>query len=113
MDTDIFLFISLIEQTGVTLTDLLHKMITNVLDRLNPNSQVFYQFDYCDGFTVYTHWLWYGRQEKCIDVFDDGHGNDWERISVYVNRSNGQVAKVVFHQHDGHYTRRRGMYDSY
>ena len=84
------------------------------LDHLNPNSPVFCQLDYCEGFTVYTYWLWYGRQEKCIDVFDDGHGNDWERISIYVNRNNRQVAKVaiVFHQHDGHYTRHRGTYDT-
>ena len=79
---------------------------------LNPTSPVFCQLDYCEGYTVYTYWLWYGFQEKCIDMFDSGHGNDWEHVSVYVNRNNGQVAKVVFHQHDGHYTRCRGTYDT-
>jgi hypothetical protein len=58
----------------------------------------------------YTYWLWYGFHEKCIDVFDDGHCNDWEHISVYANRNNGQVAMIVFHQHDGHYTRRHPWY---
>ena len=33
----------------------------------------------------------------------------------YVNRNrlNGQVAKVVFHQHDGHYTRRHAVLGTY
>lgn len=79
---------------------------------LNPHSPVFCQLDYCEGYIVYTYWLWYGFQEQCIEVFDSGHGDDWEHVSVYVDRNNGQVAKVVFHQHDGHYTRRRGTYDT-
>ena len=79
---------------------------------LNPNAPVFYEEDKCDGQTVYSYWLWYGLQKPCIKLFDKGHGNDWEHVSVYVNPSNGQVSKVVFHQHGGHYTRRRGTYQS-
>ena len=76
---------------------------------LNPNAPVFYEVDTCDGQTVYTYWLWYGLQKPCI--FNQGtHGDDWEHVSVYVNPSNGQVSKVVYHQHGGHYTRRRGTY---
>ena len=70
----------------------------------NPNVPVFYEVDTCNGQTVYTYWLWYGFQQPCI--FNQGtHGNDWEHVSVYVNPSNGLASKVVFHQHNGHYTR--------
>ena len=79
---------------------------------LNSNAPVYYEVDTCDGQTVYTYWLWYGKQKPCIAIFDSGHGNDWEHVSVYVNPSDGKVSKVVFHQHGGHYTRRRGTYDS-
>lgn len=81
---------------------------------LNQNAPVFYQVNTCDGQMVYTYWLWYGLQRPCITPFDEGHGDDWEHVSVYVNPgiSNGQVSKVVFHQHSGHYTRRRGEYQS-
>ena len=82
------------------------------LTYLNRNAPVFCQVDTCEGYTVYTFWLWYGQQKEYIIFFDDGHGNDWEHVSVYVNKNNGQVAKVVFHQHDGHYTRCRGTYDT-
>ena len=76
----------------------------------DPSAPVFFQLDYCDGYTIYTYWLWYGLQRACI--FNAGrHGNDWEHVSVYVDK-NGQVAKVVFFQHNGHYTRRRGSYSS-
>ena len=78
---------------------------------LDPNAPVFYQVSTCDGQTVYTYWLWYGLQKPCI--FDEGrHGNDWEHVSVYVNPSDGLVSKVVYHQHGGHYTRRRGKYEA-
>ena len=63
----------------------------------------------CDGYTVYTYWLWYGKQKPCISYFDSGHGNDWERVSVYVKQK--RVKKVVFHQHSGHYTRVRGSFE--
>ena len=79
---------------------------------LNKHAPVYYEVDTCEGQTVYSYWLWYGLQKPCIAVFDEGHGNDWEHVSVYVNPSNGQVNKVVFHQHGGHYTRRRGTYQS-
>ena len=76
---------------------------------LNPNAPVFYQVSTCDGQTVYTYWLWYGLQKPCI--FNQGtHGDDWEHVSVYVNPSDGLVSKVVYHQHGGHYTRRRDKY---
>ena len=77
----------------------------------NPNAPVFYEVETCNGQTVYTYWLWYGLQKPCI--FNQGtHGNDWEHVSVYVNPSNGLVSKVVYHQHGGHYTRRRGKYQA-
>lgn len=79
---------------------------------LNKKAPVYYEVDTCEGQTVYTYWLWYGLQEPCIAIFDEGHGNDWEHVSVYVNPSDGRVSKVVFHQHGGHYTRRRGTYTS-
>ena len=79
---------------------------------LNPNAPVFYEVDNCDGLMVYTYWLWYGRQKTCIvDAVYSGHGNDWEDVSVYVNPRNGKVVKVVYHQHNGYYTRRRGTYE--
>ena len=81
------------------------------VNSLNQNAPVFYEVDTCDGQTVYTYWLWYGWQRPCIGVFDDGHGNDWEHVSVYINPSNGQVSKVIFYQHKGFYTRRRGTFE--
>ncbi len=81
----------------------------NCVTSLNANAPVFYQVNTCGGETVYTYWLWYGLQKPCI--FNQGtHGDDWEHVSVYVNPSNGEVSKVVYHQHGGHYTRRRGEY---
>jgi len=41
---------------------------------------------------------------------DDGCGNDWEYVSVFVR--NNQVQKVLFHQHSGQYTRVRGTFES-
>ena len=83
----------------------------NCVTTFNSTAPVFYEVDTCDGQTVYTYWLWYGLQKPCI--FNQGtHGNDWEHVSVYVNPSNGLVSKVVFHQHGGHYTRRRGKYQA-
>ena len=79
---------------------------------LNDNEPVFYEINTCDGLTVYTYWLWYGLQKPCIEYFDEGHGNDWEHVSVFVDPSDGLVSKVVFHQHGGHYTRRRKKYQS-
>ena len=77
----------------------------------NPNAPVFYEVDTCNGQTVYTYWLWYGLQKPCI-LNQGTHGDDWEHVSVYVNPSNGLVTKVVYHQHSGHYTRRRGTYQA-
>lgn len=78
---------------------------------LNANAPVFYEVDTCDGQTVYSYWLWYGLQKPCL--FNEGtHGDDWEHVSVYVNPSNGLVSKVVYHQHGGHYTRRRDEYQA-
>ena len=82
----------------------------NCITSFDPNAPVFYQVSNCDGQTVYTYWLWYGLQKPCI--FNQGtHGNDWEHVSVYVNPSDGLVSKVVYHQHGGHYTRRRDKYE--
>ena len=78
---------------------------------LNKNAPVFYEVDTCDGQTVYTYWLWYGLQKPCI-LNQGTHGDDWEHVSVYVNPSDEKVSKVVFHQHGGHYTRRRGEYQT-
>ena len=75
----------------------------------NPNAPVFCQMDYCGRYIVYTYWLWYGLQQACTFNFGR-HGDDWEHVSVYVR--NGRADKVVFHQHNGHYTRRRGSYRS-
>ena len=80
---------------------------------LNPNAPVFYEVDTCgNGQTVYTYWLWYGWQRPCIRFFDDGHGNDWEHISVYVNPDTKKVTQVVFYQHAGWYTRGSGKFES-
>lgn len=73
------------------------------------NTPVFVEYDICDTFEVYTFWLWYGQQKECI-VFEGGHGNDWEHVSVFV--TGGSVQKVIFYQHSGWYTRRRGTYES-
>ena len=78
---------------------------------LNVDGPVFVQQDTCGAYTVYTYWLWYGKQEACIEYFDEGHGNDWEHVSVFVN-SDGTVASIVFHQHSGHYTRQWGTFES-
>ena len=79
---------------------------------LNRNAPVFYEIDTCNGQTVYTYWLWYGWQRPCIRVFDDGHGNDWERVSVHVNSRDQKITQVVFYQHRGYYTRGRGKFES-
>lgn len=68
----------------------------------------------CRGYDVYTFYLWYGWQKKCIDlgVFSGGahgqHDNDWEPVSVYVRH--GRVQHVMYHQHSHHYTRKRGTF---
>ena len=77
---------------------------------LNKGAPVFYQEETCGDQTVYTYWLWYGWQKPCIGN-TGSHGNDWEHVSVYVNPSNRQVSKVVFYQHTGRYTRRRGTFE--
>jgi len=78
---------------------------------LNQRAPVFVRVDTCGGDTVYTYYLWYGKQQPCIaGPADDGHGNDWERVSVFVK--NNQVQKVLFHQHSGQYTRVRGTFES-
>ena len=77
---------------------------------LNADGPVFVRQETCGAYTVYSYWLWYGKQKPCIDFFDEGHGNDWEHVSVHVN-SDGTVASVVFHQHNGHYTRRWGKFE--
>ena len=83
------------------------------VNTLNPNAPVFFEVDTCDGLTVYTYWLWYGRQKTCIiDAIYGGHGNDWEDVSVHVNPNDGKVVKVVYHQHNGYYTRRHGTYEA-
>ena len=79
------------------------------ITHLNQKAPVYVQVNKCSGYTVYTYWLWYGKQKPCIAVFDKGHGNDWERVSVYVKQSS--VKKVLFHQHGGHYTRVRGSFE--
>ena len=79
---------------------------------LDQNAPVFYEVDTCNGQTVYTYWLWYGWQRPCIRFFDDGHGNDWEHVSVYVNPKTKKVAQVVFYQHRGYYTRGYGKFES-
>ena len=79
---------------------------------LNQNAPVFCEVDTCNGQTVYTYWLWYGWQRPCIRHFDKGHGNDWERISVYVNPKTKKLAQVVFYQHSGYYTRGYGKFES-
>uniref|UniRef100_A0A7S0A6S7 Uncharacterized protein n=1 Tax=Pyrodinium bahamense TaxID=73915 RepID=A0A7S0A6S7_9DINO len=70
----------------------------------------YYEEHTCGSFIVFSYWLWYGWQNACFA--DHGaHGNDWEHISVYVGLD-GQVAKVMFFQHSGHYTRRAGTFES-
>ena len=81
------------------------------VESLDENAPVYYRVDTCNGQTVYTYYLWYGTQMPCIKYFDEGHGNDWEHVSVYVD-SSSTVSKVVFHQHGGHYTRKRGTYQA-
>ena len=79
---------------------------------INHGAPVFYKEETCGSQKVYIYWLWYGWQKPCFKKFNIGsHGNDWEHVSVYVNPSNGQVSKVIFHQHNGHYTRRRGEFE--
>lgn len=68
---------------------------------------VFVEYDICDELEVYTFWLWYGDQKSC-GPFDPGHGNDWEHVSVFVKDK--LVEKVIFYQHNGWYTRKRGTY---
>ena len=75
---------------------------------LDSNAPIYYQMTSCSGTTVYTYWHWYGWQNKC-DCCSGAHDNDWEHISVYVK--NNQADKVIFHQHVGHYTRRRGEFE--
>ena len=77
---------------------------------LNREAPVFYREETCGGETVYTYWLWYGWQKPCFKNLGS-HGNDWEHVSVYVNPSTRQVSRVVFYQHTGYYTRRRGEFE--
>lgn len=72
------------------------------------NTPSFVQYNICGSDEVYTYWLWYGDQKGCIVVFDQGHGNDWEHVSVFVR--DGEVKKVIYFQHKGRYTRRRGTF---
>ncbi len=58
--------------------------------------------------SVFRVYLWYGKQKGCT-LADKGHGDDWERVSVFVRRR--RVRKVVYHQHKGHYTRKRGKFE--
>ncbi len=76
---------------------------------LNQQSPVYTQQTTCGSYTVFSYNLWYGKQKPCIALFDKGHGNDWERVSVFVQ--GGQVKKVAYHQHNGFYTRKRGTFE--
>eukprot|EP00929_Paragymnodinium_shiwhaense_P054698 TRINITY_DN27420_c0_g1_i1.p1 TRINITY_DN27420_c0_g1~~TRINITY_DN27420_c0_g1_i1.p1 ORF type:complete len:446 (-),score=39.45 TRINITY_DN27420_c0_g1_i1:382-1644(-) len=70
----------------------------------------FYDVVSCGAQDVYTYWLWYGNQNPCFANLGK-HGDDWEHVSVYVERSSGRVDKVMYYQHDGWYTRRAGRFD--
>eukprot|EP01024_Parvocaulis_polyphysoides_P037400 TRINITY_DN3332_c0_g1_i10.p2 TRINITY_DN3332_c0_g1~~TRINITY_DN3332_c0_g1_i10.p2 ORF type:complete len:271 (-),score=10.18 TRINITY_DN3332_c0_g1_i10:593-1372(-) len=76
---------------------------------LNQNAPVYVRKDICGCYTVYTYFLWYGLQKSCFEGIPLGHGNDWEEISVFTR--DGEVKKVVYHQHSGFYTRVRGTFE--
>ena len=71
--------------------------------QLSDNTPSFVQKTYCHPWTVYTYWLWYGKQKQCIKFFDKGHGDDWEHVSVYT--LNGKTTGVMYFQHKGWYSR--------
>lgn len=73
------------------------------------NTPSFVQYNICGMDEVYTFWLWYGDQKRCIIIFDKGHDDDWEHVSVFVR--DGKVQKVTYFQHTGQYTRRRGTFE--
>ena len=75
---------------------------------LSSSSPAFVQSTICGSYKVYSFFLWYGKQKGCI-IFDKGHGNDWEGVSVFVK--SGRVQKVKYYQHNGFYTRRRGKFE--
>lgn len=74
------------------------------------DTPVYYQFSTCENYNVITYWLWYGEQKPCT-LADPGHGNDWERISLYLV-GDSALSKVKYYQHKGWYTRRRGLFES-
>lgn len=69
---------------------------------------VFYTY-YSEGSTEYVmYWFFYGWQTECIGN-SGSHISDWERIAVKIE--NGNLARVMFFQHSGHYTRKRGRFE--
>eukprot|EP00656_Telonema_subtile_P014184 TRINITY_DN17235_c0_g1_i1.p1 TRINITY_DN17235_c0_g1~~TRINITY_DN17235_c0_g1_i1.p1 ORF type:complete len:263 (-),score=40.56 TRINITY_DN17235_c0_g1_i1:35-823(-) len=68
----------------------------------HENAPLLWQTRNCSGSTVYQYWHWYGHQKGCLFHLGE-HGNDWERVNVHV--TDGEVTRVVFYQHSGHYAR--------
>ncbi|KAL7566071.1 hypothetical protein ACA910_009857 [Epithemia clementina (nom. ined.)] len=66
------------------------------------------EYSHCDGYEVYTFWLWYGWQKGCFAGSGGRHDNEWEHVSVFVE--NGQAQRVIYYQHTEHYTRTRGTF---
>lgn len=64
---------------------------------------VYYSYENCSSdTTVIMYWFFYGYQDTCTGSLG-AHDADWERVAVKIR--NGQVERVLFHQHKGSYTR--------
>merc|ERR1719234_463446 len=78
----------------------------------NSSAPIYYNIAFCgddDAFMKLAWHFWYGKQKGC-DPFgvDQGHGDDWEHITInFVRDGDGEYVQdsVTWFQHSGWYTR--------
>jgi hypothetical protein len=66
------------------------------------NVPAYYQYASCDSAEYIAYWFFYGYQPDC-DVESGEHSADWEHVIVKI--VDGQLARVLFFQHAGQYTK--------
>ncbi len=62
----------------------------------------YYQYARCHDAEYVMYWWFYGYQPDC-DGESGEHSADWERVAVKI--VDGKLARVLFFQHDGQYTK--------
>jgi hypothetical protein len=71
----------------------------------------YYTYSQCgSNELVIMYWFFYGYQDTCTGSLGS-HDADWERIAVKIR--DGELHRVMYFQHSGHYTRNPGRFETY